>query len=444
MRGPRFPSGDSLPQKPLPDHVLISTLHAVRLHGSNNAAAAALGVRLSTFASRVRLAKVAYPTLPPAPALAEAAPAPAAWVPPVLVEPPPPEAPPVDPLEERKGRAELVRLRQRLKDAETSLIAEREWRAQMETMSGTALEPVSWMPTPAIARGNSLVPMLFTSDFQVGEVIRPEELDGINAYNQDIFVERYQRMIDKTIELAEHNTGATDFPYAVYLRGGDAISGEIHEELAETNDLSSVPALRLLQRQEREGIRRLRDRFGRVRVISIPGNHGRTTRKSHAKGYAERSFETALSWWLADSFEGDPAVTFWAPQSGDALFDVAGWNFLLSHGDRTGSRGGQGFIGPAATIARGHQKLMSNYALTHRSVDCILTGHLHSSLKLAHGFANGSLAGYSEYARDFRAIPDAAKQWLFFVHRDVMISHAFELILSRMPKRTMVDPEAAA
>jgi hypothetical protein len=331
----------------------------------------------------------------------------------------------------------------RVRDLETQLIGERSWREKMDRLSGASVEPVQWMPAPHIRRETVLTPILFTSDFQTGEVIRPEEIDGMNEYNADIFVERYQTMIDKTIELAENNTGATDFPGAIYLRGGDAISGEIHEELAETNDLSSVPAVKLLQRQEREGIRRLRDKIGRVRVISIPGNHGRTTRKPRAKGYTERSYETLLAWWLADGFADDPNVTFWTPASGDALFDCMGWSFLLSHGDRTGSRGGMGFVGPAATIARGHQKLYNNFTMTGRKVDCILTGHLHTSLKLERGYANGSLAGYSEYARDLRASPAPAMQWLLFSHPDHMVSHAFELKLSEKPMRSLILGEAA-
>lgn len=349
-----------------------------------------------------------------------------------------------DPIERRRELMLINQLRAQLKKAETELIAQQDWRRKVEAMSSASVEPARWISRPALAKGHSLVPMLFSSDFQCGEVIRAEELEGINEYNQHIFVERYQAMIDKTIDLATHNTGATEFPYAVYLRGGDAISGEIHEELAQTNDLSSVPALRLLKQQEAEGIRRLKARFGKVRVISIPGNHGRTTFKSHAKGYAERSFETALAWWLADTFDGDPNVTFWAPPSGDALFNVSGWSFLLSHGDRTGSKGGQGFVGPAATISRGHQKLYNNWTMTGRDVHAVLTGHLHTSLKLERGYSNGSLAGYSEYARDFRAMPDSAKQWLFFVHQEVMISHAFELILSPKPKRTMFEQGAIA
>jgi hypothetical protein len=287
-----------------------------------------------------------------------------------------------------------------------------------------------------------LTPLLFTSDYQCGEVIRAEEVDGINEYNQDIFCERYQLMIDKTISLAAQNTGATEFPGLVYLRGGDAISGEIHDELAETNDLSAIPAGRLVFQQEREGIKRLLDKFGKVRVISLPGNHGRTTFKSYSKGYAIRNFETMISWWLADSFSDNPNVTFWTPMSADAVFQVEGWYGCLSHGDRMGSRGGMGFVGPAATIARGHQKLFQNWTATGQKIDFIMTGHLHTSLKLERGYANGSLAGYGEYARDLRALPAAASQWLLFMHREQMVSHAFELALSKRPRRMFIDASA--
>lgn len=341
-----------------------------------------------------------------------------------------------DSLALRRATDEAAGLRRRVAELEGALIAEQDWRGRMDALKAARLEPVDWAPkAPHVRKANVLTPVLFGSDFQVGEMIKAEELDGMNEYSADVFCERYQAMIEKTIMLAENNTGATDFPGCVYLRGGDAISGEIHDELAQTNDLSSIPAVRLVQRQEREGIRRLRDRFGRVRVISVPGNHGRTTHKPHGKGYTERSYETLLTWWLADAFEGDPNVEFWQPPSGDALFDVCGWKVLLSHGDRTGSKGGQGFVGPAATIARGHQKLLQHYAMSGRHVDVILTGHLHTSLKLSTGYANGSLAGYNEYARSFRAMPDAAKQWLLFMHADTCVSHAFELILSRRPQR---------
>lgn len=349
-------------------------------------------------------------------------------------------APTQNPLEARRQAQTESELRNRVQQLEKQLIAEQDFRKQIESLHVARVEPAVWQPSkPAIASRLTLTPVLFTSDFQVGEVVHPDEIEGINEYNQDIFVERYQKMIDKTIMLADRHTGMTDCPGIIYLRGGDAINGEIHEELAETNDLSSVPACRLLHMQEKEGIRRLKERFGRVRVISLPGNHGRTTRKPHSKHYAFRNFETLLSWWLATSFEDDPDVSFWTSKSADAYFQVEGWNWLMSHGDRIGSRGGQGFVGPAAPIARGHKKLYSDWTQTGHRIDHILTAHFHTCLRLELGDANGALVGYNEYARDLRARPDAPRQLLYFVHKDNMISHRFELQLGPMPSRKTSD-----
>jgi len=246
---------------------------------------------------------------------------------------------------------------------------------------------------------------------------------------------RYQALIERTIDLSDNHVGSAEFPGIIYLRGGDAISGGIHQELAETDDLSSAPAVKWLMRHEREGIKRLKDRFGRVDVYSIPGNHGRTTFKPRSKGYVDHNYETMLSWWLESLFEDDPQVRFITPKSGDAYFDALGWKVLLSHGDRTGSRGGQGFLGAGATILRGHRKLYDNFTRTGKQEDFILTGHLHTSLKLPLGFANGSLAGYSEYARDLRADPDSAKQWLLYFHEKRGVSAHYEIQVSDRPQR---------
>lgn len=413
-------------QQPNTDGQLLDALRAFRVAGTVSHAARNLGIPRETFRSRLESARRRWPT--GIPVIAEK-----------REEVTPPETTPPDHIAARREQQTIVDLRARLKGAEERAIRAEDERDQLRHLRTTALAPAEWTPAETKSGRPRLVPILFTSDFQCGEVIKPDEVDGLNAYNMDIFADRYHALIERTIDISDHHTGEAEFPGIVYLRGGDAISGGIHAELKDTDDLSAIPAVRYLMRHEMAGIRRLKERFGRVLVVSIPGNHGRTTFKPRAKGYVEHSFETLLTWWLASSFEGDPAVTFQHPASGDAFFETNGWKFLLAHGDRMGSRGGQGFVGPAATIARGHQKLYGNWAATGRAPDFILTGHLHTSLKLQRGYANGSLAGYGEYARDIQALPDGAKQWLFFVHRRRGVSQAFEVQVSDRPRRVITD-----
>lgn len=62
------------------------------------------------------------------------------------------------------------------------------------------------------------------------------------------------------------------------------------------------------------------------------------------------------------------------------------------------------------------KKIVDQYASHGHLFSVILVGHFHTSLKLEHGYSNGCLPGYSEYARDLRAIPKPPTQWLFHVH----------------------------
>lgn len=330
----------------------------------------------------------------------------------------------------RETAAKVKSLQQRLDDAE-------ELRTSIFGLTVEDLQPPRWPVAKAIKGKSPHRPILFTSDFQFGEVVDPAEMDGMNAFDAKIFGERYANMIDKTLKwcgAVENGWGAVYPKGIIYLRGGDAISGDIHAELVETNDLGAVPAVRELVRLEKEGIRRLKERFGHVHVISIPGNHGRTTMKPRAKGYTKTNFETLLAWWLQSSFEGEPGYTFECPDSGMAFFEAEGWRFAMLHGDRMGAGGGTGFIGAPAPITKGHLRTRMNAAVTGQMVDYVLTGHLHTSMQLPRGFANGSMVGYGEYARGLNLEPDAAKQWLIFAHVDNV--WGVPLTLSNFPRRT--------
>ena len=108
---------------------------------------------------------------------------------------------------------------------------------------------------------------------------------------------------------------------------------------------------------------------------------------------------------------------------------------MLPHGDRSGSRGGQGFIGPAATIARGMKKVRDYYAALGKPLYRVLVGHFHTCLDLGElGYANGSLPGVSEYSRDFRMGVGAPVQWLFYVHPEWGVTAQWKVMLEKQPR----------
>lgn len=339
----------------------------------------------------------------------------------------------------RRLEADRSELRTRLSTTLKRLDKAEDLRAGVFNLKDADLTPPSLPKQRSGKQHDSAhTPILFTSDGQYGETVNPKEMDGMNAFNARIYVERYDRMIRKAIRWSDaiaQGWGATYPNGCIYLRGGDAISGEIHQELSETNDFGAIPAVRELVALDRAGILRMRDHFGSVRVISIPGNHGRTTIKPRAKNYVDTNYETILAWWLADSLRGEPGVTCEVPDSGYARFMANGWRFELRHGDRMGAGGGQGWIGAPAPITKGHKKIRLDAATVDAPVDYVLTGHYHTSIKLPRGFANGSMPGYNEFARQLGLDPDSAKQWLLFAH--VNRVYGIELELSDFPRRKM-------
>lgn len=279
-------------------------------------------------------------------------------------------------------------------------------------MTDVELKEPKWLAKPVKASGKT-VPVLFTSDFQWGEVVKRDEVNGLNAFNKEIGKSRYQLLIEKALLL-----GGGSPEGLVLLRGGDSISGDIHEELLRTNDLSSMEAVLSLAELEVAGIRRLQQHFKKVLVISVPGNHGRTTHKPMSKGYSIHSYDSLLTHLIASHLQGEKGIQFHHPASGDAYFSIFGQRFLLTHGDRIGSRGGQGFVGPAATILRGAHRVRQQYSQIGKPIDWLLLGHFHTPMMLPHVIVNGTLVGFSEYAHTLRVEPNPPQQTMFHVHSE--------------------------
>ena len=278
-----------------------------------------------------------------------------------------------------------------------------------------------WIAPIKASKGRHLsIPHLLISDEQVGEKIVAAEIEGINHYDHTVYAERHDLCAQKAVEISKQYMGGQQFPGIIVGFLGDAVNGEIHAELAETNSLQSVPSAAFVVRKRRDAIRFWLEHFERVFAIVIPGNHGRTTIKPRFKQYATMNYETLIGWWLQSIFEDEPRVKIVVPQSGDYWFPLWGRGLFYTHGDRlgglTGKGAGMGFAGPALPIIRGSKNIREQQTEMGRRIDYIHIGHWHTRLEVAGTFANGSMAGYNEYAHGLRYRPAPAEQWLYFLH----------------------------
>jgi len=314
--------------------------------------------------------------------------------------------------EERFARAKL-------KDALREIAHLQDQIRDLRWASNASFEPAPWTAKPRVGGKSEHMPYLLTSDFQAGEVIRAEETEAGYGYDSATFCSRYQYLIQTTIDLCfGHGGTGWSYPGIIYARGGDAISGGIHEELRDTDDLTPIQAVQMVFEQEAAGIGKLAEAFGRVEVKSpdAAGNHDRTTFKPRTKNAAAHSFDLMISLMLQREFRNDKRVSFQTAPGYDVVFPIYDKNILLTHGDRIGSRGGQGFVGPAATIMRGAQKVIQEQAALGRVIDRVDMGHFHTFLYYVWVLCNGCLPGYSEFAKSNRMRPQDPLQTLVFHH----------------------------
>lgn len=280
------------------------------------------------------------------------------------------------------------------------------------------LPPADWMTqrdgkaTP----GAPGIPIGLWSDWHWGEVVDLRQMDGYNEYNPGIACKRLKTLVESTIDYCYRHITNPTYPGIVICLGGDMVSGDIHEELAKSNAQTLMESILDLSANISTALKEIHRAFGRVHVVCVTGNHGRTTHKPVAKGRNATNAD-----WLSYGFASRetahiPGITWQIADSNDSVFDVYGKRYLLTHGDSLGVKGGDGIIGAAGPIIRGTKKLKAAYAASGCHIDTVLMGHFHNYMTLPGITVNDCLKGYDEWARSMRFEPHPPSQSLHFDH----------------------------
>lgn len=272
----------------------------------------------------------------------------------------------------------------------------------------------TWLLNNKAPKSAPGVPTLLASDWHWGEVVDPAQIGGVNEYGLKTAHDRAKRMINNTIDLLNNHMVNPSYPGVVFALGGDMITGDIHEELVATNEREVMPTVVDLWGVLAWCIETLADKFGRVFVPCVSGNHGRSTKKMRAKGRNFTSFDWLLYTFLAKRFESDARVTFYIPDGPDALYSVYGHRYLLTHGDQF--RGGDALIGPLGPIVRGDHRKRARNMQINADYDTIVMGHWHQLMQTQKFIVNGSLIGYNEYAYNNNYGFEPPRQALWITH----------------------------
>lgn len=328
------------------------------------------------------------------------------------------KAEPLNVLQKRRYEDEIHGLRQELRTVARDQLTNESVRETIFGLSNHNPSPPKWVLKNHTSDKSLNVPVTLWSDWHWGENIDQRQINGVNQYSLKIARERLQILVSKITSLCFKYIVSPKYPGIVVNLGGDMISGDIHDELAETNELSSIPAVVDLFDALCWAILEMKKAFGKVFLPCAYGNHGRNTKKPRHKNSAYHNFDWLLYCMLERHFKNDPDITFMVPDGTDIIYSVFNSKFLLTHGDNIGGRGGDGLIGAIGPIMRGDSKIRSSAGAMQLEYDHILMGHWHQYMELPNGrgIVNGSLKGYDEYAKANRFGFELPTQALFFVN----------------------------
>ncbi|MCA9367609.1 hypothetical protein KC887_05120 [Candidatus Kaiserbacteria bacterium] len=273
--------------------------------------------------------------------------------------------------------------------------------------------PPNWLTKqPRSKKKHHGTPFMMLSDLHLDEVVQSDEVLGMNAYNRDIAISRLNNTAQNFVTVTQDYWTGINYDGAVIPLGGDIFSGDIHEELKETNEDTLLGSVDFWIDPLADVIGLMADTFGKVHIPVVPGNHGRTTRKPRAKMRARSNFDWFIGAQLARTFRNDKRVTFDLSDSADCLIPIYDHRIMLTHGDQ--ASGGQGIGGIWPPLMRLDARKRQRQEAVNQGYDLLIMGHWHSLVFGPSFIVNGSLKGYDEYAftQNFGYEPPAQAAWL--------------------------------
>lgn len=305
-----------------------------------------------------------------------------------------------------RTRRELSKAQERIDELEALL-------DRYQVVKPADMKVPKWTTRKARKGSHRATALLCLSDLHLDERVDLAEMSGMNEYDRAIAERRLENVVEGTVKLASTYVSGVEWDGIVVALNGDILSGDIHDELARTNEAPTTASVTHWVPRLASALRYLADEFGQVFVPCTDGNHDRTYKKIPAKQRAESSFAWVVYNWLADVLRDDERITFSITTAPGQVYPIYGTTFHQSHGDAFRSAGGVGGLYPS--MLKHIHRLDAMWAAQGVSVDCHLFGHWHQLIFGPNFCVAGSLKGYDEYARSAAFRPEPPRMPLLIV-----------------------------
>lgn len=309
------------------------------------------------------------------------------------------ESPAVTPLSTNEQvsflRSANKELENRIKSLSMALGSQRELADQV-CSSVLAASPFPRYEPPKVKGSHKpVVAVIKFSDWHIGEIISKAETEGFGEFNWNIARTRLFGILDSFVKWVITMRNGYQIDECVVFGEGDYISGDIHRELSVTNEFPTPVQTARAGLLFGEAVSFLASHFNKVTVYQVGSdNHGRLNPKPQFKQKFENSFSYLVHVISSTYLEKHKNVTVVAAQGMKYLATVAGWKFLIEHGDTIKSWMGIPYYGiergraREATRRMGTENNFHFQSIAHWHVPGFVSGNI---------LINGSLSGTTEF-----------------------------------------------
>lgn len=313
-----------------------------------------------------------------------------------------------DPVSEtEKLKAEVKQLKASISKARNEDVREQRVIDTLERLVPTAERVYTPAPRPTRSKRKAQTLVLQLSDLHAGEVVSLEQTSGLNEYDWTIMLARLDRLRERLLSWRDV---FGDVEKLVLACNGDNVSGDIHDELVQTNEVPLDEAVVRLGMDLGAWIESLIPEFPKIETIWVDGNHARRQHKPKSKNrYSNADWQVAHFTRL---HLRKTAVEFTVPRASRLIHEVYGRKLMLVHGD--------GVRSSMPGVPWGGWKRRTEALRGVLEADHVLLGHYHE-VNVGFGgriFINGSLVGPSEYGIDNYGGGDQPRQQLIPFHPD--------------------------
>ena len=287
------------------------------------------------------------------------------------------------------------------------------------------------------------IPTLMLSDWHWGEKVTPEQVEGLNKFDLAIANRRADRIFNSSMDLLFHHMSGQHYDGIIVKLGGDMLSGNIHEELRQTNDAPIHECVLTLAEKLTTHLMCIAGQFNWIYVPGVVGNHGRIDRKPTAKNAVMDNYDW-LVYELVRQYVtgrmGDKCnVYFDISESLDLAYQVYGTRYLFTHGDQIKGGSGVGGFWPSMmkTAARKQERSVASGGTGFDYMTC---GHFHKYGTIENIIVNGSLKGYDEWVYKMNFRYEQPIQALWVTHPTMGIIDHRPVYGDPAPERDMDAP----